>query len=106
MFEFSKQDLASFYQQIVVNTAQTLGIKDAEWKSIGELGVELSKLNIQIYSLLVEFFKDYQTWYDYSYDENGVGKSFDYAGESGARYIELSDKRDSTRNKLLQLLNQ
>ncbi|MDF0378407.1 hypothetical protein [Methylophilus sp. YYY-1] len=105
MFEFTKHDLASFYQYVVVNVAQRLGIKEAEWKSIGELGIEISKSNSDIYEILVQFFKDYQAWYDYSYDEKGVGKSFDFTNDSGTRYIDLSNKRDETRSLLLQKLN-
>jgi hypothetical protein len=105
MFEFTKHDLASFYQYVVVNVAQRLGIKEAEWKSIGELGVEISKFNINTHEILVQFFKDYQAWYDYSYDENGVGKSFDFTNDSGTKYIDLSNKRDESRNLLLQKLN-
>lgn len=105
MFEFTKQDLASFYQFVVINVAQRLGIKDADWKSIGELGMEISKSNTEIYDLLVKFFEDYLAWYDYSYDENGIGKSFDLSYDSGSRYIELSNTRDATRNSLLQKLN-
>ena len=103
MFEFTKHDLASFYQYIVIKVAQKLGIKEAEWKSIGELSVEISKSNSNIHDILVQFFKEYQAWYDYSYDENGVGKSID--NDSGTRYIELSDIRDEARNHLLQKLN-
>lgn len=105
MFEFTKQDLASFYQFVVINVAQRLGIKDAEWKSIGELDMEISKSNNEIYNLLVKFFKEYQAWYDYSYDENGAGKSFDLTNDSGSLYIELSNARDTTRSDLLQKLN-
>lgn len=105
MFEFTKQDLANFYQFVVINVAQRVGIKDAEWKSIGELGMEISKSNTEVYDLLVKFFKDYQSWYDYSYDSSGVGKSFDLTNDSGSRYIELSNTRDTTRNALLQKLN-
>ena len=45
MFGFSKEELASFYHQVVSNVAQRIGIENSEWKSIGELGVEISKLN-------------------------------------------------------------
>ena len=104
MFGFSKEELASFYHQVVSNVAQRIGIENSEWKSIGELGVEISKLNNEIYDSLCKFFKAYQAWYDYSY-ENGVGKDFDFNNGSGAQYIELSNSRDATRNELLRQLN-
>lgn len=105
MFDFTKQDLANFYQFVVIKVAQTLGIKDVEWKSIGELDMEISESNVEIYNLLVMFFKNYQSWYDYSYEKNGVGKLFDLTNDSGSRYIDLSNTRDTARNALLQKLN-
>ena len=104
MFGFSKEELASFYHQVVTNVAQRIGITNFEWKSIGELDIEISKLNNEIHGLLCKFFKDYQAWYDYSY-ENGIGKIFDFNNGSGAQYIELSSIRDTTRNELLEQLN-
>ena len=105
MFDFTKQDLASFYQFVVINVAQRLGIKDAEWKSIGELGMEISKSSPETYNLLAQFFQAYQGWYAYSFDENGKGKSFDETNESGSRYFDLSKARDETRKNLLQKIN-
>ena len=104
MFDFSKGQLDSFYHQVIVNVADKVGVNNFEWMSIGELDIEILKLNSEIYDSLSKFFKDYRAWYDYSY-ENGAGKKFDFNVGSGAQYMELSKARDAARNKLLEQLN-
>ena len=102
MFSFTVPELASFYEQVIVNVASKLEISNAIWKSRGELEIEIRNKDQDIFKLLSNFLDAYQKWYDFSYNETGQGKEI--AAGKNEQFIELLDNRDKTRNVLLKQL--
>ncbi len=100
--EFNKAELAGFYEQVFVNVAARLNIEDAEWKSRGELEIEIRNSHEEIHALLKQFILIYQAWYDFSFVD-GVGKKLE-GGES-EQYSVLSQARDESRKALLEALS-
>jgi len=104
MYEFTKAELSSYYYHVAVLVANHLEIQQSEWKSRGELGVEIKTKNPEVSQLLSEFYKAYQAWYDYCY-QDGSSKITGEDNNCGYAYIELSKDRDEIRNRLIDKLN-
>lgn len=104
MYEFSKAELSSFYNQVAVRVAEKIGVVDAEWKSRGELGIEIQRLSPDISFALSQFYDAYQTWYDTCYKE---GSAIAAGGndDDGYEYVEIAFARDDARKRLIEQLN-
>ncbi|MGR5076058.1 hypothetical protein [Photobacterium swingsii] len=98
--------LRNFFESTLVRVATKLKIQDAEWKSSHELYNEIADVDGKMYQLLVDFFAAYIAWYNVHVDIDKAGTQGQLTAEQNQALIEACDKRDQTRNILMEAYHQ
>ena len=103
MFPFTKYDLNNFFAQVIRISAESLGISDTNWKTGVELLDEINKTNPTAGMHLREFMEAYSDWYDFNFDNNGVGIKKNQDDVQKSQPLERA--RDAARDKLRTTLS-
>ena len=102
----TQAEINSFYSQVIQKVASSSKLQVPDWdiKSTAELPPEISVSSPNVHTLLNQFLKAYQHWYD-------VHAQIDAAGTAGQLTVQQNDDlmraieaRDKTRSDLLNAL--
>lgn len=105
MMKITEEDIYEMTRFIARNIARKLNVSDPDFKSVPELIDEIKILDSTIYDIMDKYLKTYHEWYKFHKRIDEQGNHGNLSTAESKELTELIQKRDSTRNELLNKIN-